>query len=282
MTTATAYSPSHITGFFMIFTNGSTGAGISLQEGMTTKVTIQNNANGKTEIKINGQKTSAVTSKKVAEKYLDLVGKKLYVKIEHKTKVPIGYGLGVSGAGALSLSIALNDALNTGLSKNEVLEIAKKSEIEAGTGLGDVVAEQFPGILVGLPPFPSMRGEIIPSEKKFVVCGFFGAIQTKSVITNQSHKENINQVGEYCMKKILEKKTAERFMWLSKFFTLSSGLATKEVIKIMGKIPNTAQSMLGNTTFTLTDKPQEVKDQLEKYCDNILVTKIAAKGAHLQ
>lgn len=281
MTTATAYSPSHITGFFMIFPNGSTGAGISLEEGMTTTVTVKASNKPKTRITINGGKPSAITSKKVVQKYLQIVGKKHDIKVKHVTRVPIGYGLGVSGAGALSLSIALNEALKTGLAKSEVLEISKQAEIEAGTGLGDVVAEQFPGILVGLPPFPSMCGETIPSKKKFVVCGFFGPIKTKSVITNPVFKENINSAGDYCMKKVLEKKTAQRFVWLSRFFTLSSTLATKEVLRVMERIPGTAQSMLGNTTFTLTDKPQEVKERLAKYCDNIRVTKIASKGAHL-
>ena len=281
MTTATAHSPSHITGFFMIFPNGSTGAGISLEEGMTTKVTARQSTKTKTLIKINGEKTSAVTSIKVVQKYIQIAGKNQEIKVDHKTKVPIGYGLGVSGAGALSLSIALNEVLKTGLAKSEVLEISKQAEIEAGTGLGDVVAEQFPGILVGLPPFPSMRGEIIPSKKKFVVCGFFGPIKTKSVITNPVYKEQINHAGEYCMEKILEKKTDARFVWLSRFFTHSSGLATKEVLEVMGRIPGTAQSMLGNTTFTLTDRPGEVKQMLSKYFGNILVTKIASKGAHL-
>ncbi|MDO8634375.1 MAG: hypothetical protein Q7K34_03745 [archaeon] len=265
----------------MIFPNGSTGAGISLEEGMTTKVSVKQSTKTRIEIKINGEKTSAVTSGKVVQKYLQIAGKNHEVAVQHSTRVPIGFGLGASGAGALSLSIALNEALKTGLAKNEVLEISKQAEIEAGTGLGDVVAEQFPGLLVGLPPFPSTRGETIPSKKKFVVCGFFGPIKTKSVITNPVFKESINNAGEYCMGKILGKKTAERFTWLSRFFTLSSGLATREVLRVMEKIPGTAQSMLGNTAFTLTDKPREVKEQLAKYCGNILVTKIASKGAHL-
>ncbi|MBI4045029.1 MAG: hypothetical protein HY392_04945 [Candidatus Diapherotrites archaeon] len=281
MTTARAYSPSHITGFFMTFPNGSTGAGISLEEGMATKVSVKQSTKTWIEIKINGEKTSAVTSGKVVQKYLRIAGKNHEIKVEHKTKIPIGYGLGASGAGALSLSIALNEALGTGLSKNEVLEISKQAEIEAGTGLGDVVAEQFPGILVGLPPFPSQRAQTIPSKKKYVVCGFFGPIKTKSVITNPAYKEAINSAGAYCMEKMLEKKTAERFVWLSRFFTLSSGMAAKEVTRVMDRIPGAAQSMLGNTVFTLTDTPQETKQRLAKYCNNILVTKIAHQGAHL-
>jgi len=53
---ARAYAPTHITGFFKIFKNGSTGAGINLEEGMTTKIEIKRAKKEKIEININGQK----------------------------------------------------------------------------------------------------------------------------------------------------------------------------------------------------------------------------------
>ena len=161
MTNAKAYSPTHITGFFAIYENGSTGAGVNLQEGMITTVNAKKSKTTKIKIKINGKKEHAETSRKVIEKYLAKVSENYSIQVNHKTKAPIGYGLGVSGSGALSLSIALNKALKTNLTKAQILEIAKQAEIEAGTGLGDVVAEQLHGILVGLPPFPSTKAKII-------------------------------------------------------------------------------------------------------------------------
>ena len=53
--------------------------------------------------------------------------------------------LGCSAAVALSLSIALNDALECELSKIEVAQIAHNVEIECKTGLGDVLAAYHGG-----------------------------------------------------------------------------------------------------------------------------------------
>ncbi len=281
MKSAKAYSPAHITGFFMAFKNGSTGAGVNLAEGVSTKVIAKKSAWKKVSILINGKKTPAETSRKVVEKYLSAKKENWNVQVFHSTKIPIGYGLGASGAGAFSLSIALNEALGTGYSKKQVMEIAKQAEIEAGTGLGDVVAQQFHGVIIGLPPFPSTKAHLISGGNKHVVCGFFGPIKTKKVLDNKKLLKQINQAGKFCMQKIHEKKTIERFLELSGFFTLSSGLATKEVKKAMKEIPQSAQSMLGNTVFVITNSPKKVKKQMKKFCKNILVSKIAGKGARI-
>ena len=60
---------------------------------------------------INGRESEAKTSRNVAESFLSKQKKKFYVKVLHSIELPIGYGLGLSGAGALSLSMALNEAL---------------------------------------------------------------------------------------------------------------------------------------------------------------------------
>lgn len=281
MKTAKAYSPAHITGFFKAYENGSTGAGVNLSEGMITKVLAQGAGKSTVEIKINGKKEHAQTSRIVVQKFLEKTKKSFSIKIEHSTKCPIGYGLGVSGAGALSLSIALDKALGTHLPKNEILETAKQAEIEAKTGLGDVVAEQFHGLMVGLPPFPSKKVHLIPCQKKFVACGFFAPIKTKEVITNRQKTQAINEAGEYCMQKILEKKTLERFVWLSRFFSVESGLATKEVKQVMDRVPNASQAMLGSTVFVITDKPKETVQALKKFCNHTIVSRIAGHGAGL-
>lgn len=281
MKTATAYSPTHITGFFKAFANGSTGAGVNLSEGMTTKASVFPANKNSVEIKINGKKKQAETSFLVVQKFLAREKEKFSVKIEHRTKCPIGYGLGVSGAGAFSLSIALNEALETGLSKQEILETAKQAEIEAGTGLGDVVAEQFHGLMVGLPPFPSKKVHIIPCKKNFVVCGFFAPISTKEIISDKEIVKAINEAGDYCMQKILEKKNLERFAWLSRLFSIESGLVTKQVKQVMDRVPTASQAMLGSTAFVITDNPKETKQMLKKFCKHTLVSRIAGHGARL-
>src|SRR5919202_7099545 len=124
---AKAFSPGHITGFIekseKINHNnnslylGSKGAGFSIERGITTTVKIFDHDSVDYQISINGIRVQdAEVSKWVIEEYLKLVDQRCYINIEHESTIPIGFGLGSSGAAALSLSYALTDALRPGLS----------------------------------------------------------------------------------------------------------------------------------------------------------------------
>ncbi len=280
---AIAHSPGHITGFFVIFPNGSTGAGLNIELGM--KTTVQKLYGAKKDMLfMNGKKTKLI----VSEKVLELFRKKTKtpasqkVRVLHRTKFPIGYGLGISGAGALSLSIALNRLFKTKLKKHEVLGIAKEAEIFCGTGLGDVVAEQFAGVIIGKKPYPSKSAERIRAKEKFVALGFFNPIVTKKIIRSATRKRKINKIGLECMRGINMEKTMPVFMGLCRKFTLESGLATVQIKKVMAKIPGSSMSMLGETIFIPTTKPKKAQKALNKYCHRIMIARIATKGAGLQ
>lgn len=272
-----AQSPGHITGFFMIFQNGSTGAGLNVADAMRTYV-----SNAKSDsYSMNGKAEKLIVSQKVLELFREKTAKNSPVKIEHKTKYPIGFGLGISGAGALSLCYALDALFKTRLSKEEKLEIAKQAEIACGTGLGDVVGEQFAGLMIGNKPYPSTTITPIKCLEKYIVFGFFNPIETKTIIRSEEWKQKINTVGLYCMQEIEKEKTVQNFMRLSAQFTKESGLGTAQILKVIEKIPGASMSMLGETIFIPTNRPKEVEKELKKYCQNTQIGKIATKGAGL-
>ena len=150
---AKAFSPAHITGFFKAELDGkepnqlgSLGAGFSIQKGVKTTVNVRS----KTEhdinnyaIRVKGFNTGDI---RVSEYVLNefLLDEK-YFDVTHEIDVPVGYGFGCSGAVALSLAIALNDALKYGYTKTKVAQIAHKAEIKCQTGLGDVLASYHGG-----------------------------------------------------------------------------------------------------------------------------------------
>src|SRR3989338_6352061 len=121
-----AQSPGHITGFFVIYRNGSTGAGINISGGMET--TVKNSE--KDSFFMNGKKTYLPVSREALKIFRKKAGITENVSVRHRTKFPIGYGLGISGAGALSLCIALDRLFGTKLGRKRVTEIAKAAEIE--------------------------------------------------------------------------------------------------------------------------------------------------------
>jgi pantoate kinase len=150
---ATAFCPAHITGFFKAHLDdnqsslenlGSMGAGFSIKQGVTTRVKINSRDNQESNFKITikGYQPDKIdVSEFVINEFLKL-GKfsNKFFDIEHDISIPVGYGLGSSGAVALSLSFALDQALETKLDKTIIGQIAHNAEVNCKTGLGDVLA----------------------------------------------------------------------------------------------------------------------------------------------
>ncbi len=270
-----AQSPGHITGFFVIYKNGSTGAGINIADGMKTTVSRAN----KDSFLLNGKKTKLIVSEKVLALFRQKTKEAGKVGVLHSTKFPVGYGLGISGAGALSLAIALNTLFKTKLSGNETTQIAKRAEIACGTGLGDVIAENYSGLLIGKKPYPSKNAEQIKCKEKFVALGFFNPIKTKKIIRSEQWKKKINRAGLWCMEKIRSDKTMENFVGLSRAFTIESSLATQKIRRVMEEIDGASMSMLGETIFIPTNKPMQIQEKLARFCKRTMIAKITNKGA---
>ena len=242
-----------------------------MEKGMTTSVEAGAEGRGET-VFINGRKSAAPVSRNVIEKYRGLTGFKGKISVLHNAGAPIGFGLGMSGAGAYSLSLALNKALRAGLSGQGALRQAFLAEIEEGTGLGTVIADQGRGLIVGLPPYPSKRVRELKSGWRHAVIAFFHPIRTRSIIRNKQWKEKINEAGERALQKFRREPTARKFLACAREFTFESGLASKQVERVMDEVPGTSMAMLGQTVFGLTNKPLELQKRLEAHTKKTLVS----------
>ncbi len=152
-----AFCPAHVTGFFTAELEnkespeliGSLGAGFSMQEGVTTTVRARlktKDDDSNFQLNINGYKSDDTqVSEFMINEFLNMVNYEYFIEVFHDIPIPVGYGLGCSGAVALSLGIALNQALGTKLSKTQVGQIAHNAEIKCQTGLGDVLASYHGG-----------------------------------------------------------------------------------------------------------------------------------------
>ena len=85
-------------------------------------------------------------------KYLELDGRYWNVDISHASKFPMGRGYGTSGAGALGLSLALNEVMGLSLADIEAAQIAHLSEIACKTGLGTVLSAFSGGMTLRTKP----------------------------------------------------------------------------------------------------------------------------------
>ncbi|MFQ6051744.1 MAG: pantoate kinase [Candidatus Hydrothermarchaeota archaeon] len=283
-----SYSPGHITGFFVIcdedndpLHKGSMGAGIVTSKGVKTSVRIKESDKRELSIFINNVPEDYPVSKYVVDK---LAKGNLKIEVRHVLDVPRGVGFGTSGACALSLSLALNDALGLGYSYNYLAQIAHRAEIANMSGLGDVIAETTHGFEIRVSPGAPAVGKVdhIPDERYKVICACLSPLDTKRIITDPLHKENINKFGLKSLENLKRKKTVDKFMELSRNFAFSIGLMSKEVFEIIKKMEENgfmaSMAMLGNTVFVVS-RDLDAIPLLKGY--NLVVTNVSRYGARL-
>jgi len=271
MKEATAFSPCHITGFFQIFDQptdpmyvGSRGAGVSLNRGIKTHVKIIESLRNSVEIKINGiLSASAEVSEHVIKSFLSKLGKPKNFKItvEHYVDVPVGAGFGTSGAAALSLVLALNEAFELGLPKIEAAKLAHIADVECKTGLGTVIAETFGGLEIRFKPGAPGIGEIrqvsVPKDTT-VACLTFGPLSTKKILTDRETRERINELGGKLVDKLMEDPELVNFLRLARQFAEHVGLLSEKVKKVLDATGDTcfvcSMPMFGESVFTLVER----------------------------
>lgn len=257
--TAVAFAPGHISAFFEpiiyqqdITRSGSRGAGFSITFGAISQVTAQQSTSQRIDTYINNKKTNAIVSKLAIQ---HLMGNTpLHITIHTTIHLPIGQGFGMSGTGALSSTLALAHLLR--LPREHALRAAHQAEVEAHTGLGDVIASSFGGIEIrreaGLPPWGII--EHIPGTFEVVLCIIGSKIQTKTILTDPKRVNEIASYGRYCTKKLLEKPSIENLFTLAQTFTKKTGLAdakVREAIEAANTVGMASMCMLGNSLFAM-------------------------------
>ena len=264
---ATAFAPGHISGFFEpvchpedLSRSGSRGAGMSVSLGAVSEVFIEPSNKQLIEIYLNKKRSNAPVTN-LAIKYL-IGSNKLRVTAKTILQLPIGQGFGMSGAGALSTTLALAKLL--GYAREDALKAAHFAEVQLKTGLGDVIASSFGGLEIrknaGLPPWGFI--EHIPCKSDVVICVIGKKIDTKNILTDKSRINTIIDYGKYCTKKLLEKPSVENYFRLSQLFTEKTGLADKKVIDAINAANNhghASMCMLGNSVYAVGNTPQLCK-----------------------
>jgi pantoate kinase len=254
MTEATtqAFVPGHVTGFFAVHRestpakSGSRGAGLALSDGVTVSVTPTPAADS--AILFDGDSVDMAAPERV----LDAFGDSARVAIE--TDLPLATGFGVSGAAALGTALAANGAFERANTENELIGLAHAAEVEAGTGLGDVVAQARGGVPIRLEPGgPSaglLDGLAVTGRVEYLS---FGAVSTASVLGEDT--ETLSAAGERALSTLRETPTIERFMHASRTFAREADLLTPQVESVLADVAaaggEAAMAMLGETVVAI-------------------------------
>jgi pantoate kinase len=301
MKEAKAFAPCHITGFFQILdqpTNslyaGSRGAGVSLSRGVETIVKVRKAVKGSLQVRINGSTSTSEVSKHVADAFLSRFKQmnNFEIIVEHYIEVPMGAGFGTSGAGALSLALALNDVFGLGMSRIEAAQMAHVAEVEGKTGLGTVIAEVFGGVEVRVKPGAPGIGEIenVLVPKDYVMgCLTFGPLPTKKFLTDEEIRKRVNEFGGKLVDKLIEEPNVTNFMNFSRQFAEHVGLITEKTRRILTATDNAnfvcSMPMFGESVFTLI-KQEPLKELAKIFREHgadgkIIISKIDFEGARL-
>jgi pantoate kinase len=297
---ASAFVPGHITGLFQIcdesedpLKKGSRGAGFSITRGIRTTVRATEAERCSVTISINGKRTkAAVVSKNVASKMVSLYGRPCKIEVRHEAGIPIGSGFGASGAGALGLALALNEAMGLDLPRIEAARVAHIAEIECKTGLGTVLA----GLAGGFGVITRAGGPGIGETLKFkhsadlsAVCLHFGPISTKEALSNPGLRRRINELGGRFVEEIWRNQRLELFLRLSRSFTEHVGLITPRIRSVLERTDEEgfvcSMAMFGETVFSLVDSGEAERlfkvmaETAPSY--DVFIDRIDTRGARL-
>ena len=243
-----AYSPGSVTLFFQVvdsevpYLKGSKGVSVCIAPGALTELDDNGSA-----VFVNGKEVSGEIQKYIAQKY----GFKGTIKTT--TYLPISQGFGISGAIALSTSLAM--AAKYKKTYYYAVKIAHEAELFAGSGLGDVASEYEGGFTyrrkAGVQPYGHV--DRVHYSGKISVAVFGEKIETKSVLENEELKRRIKEAGAIVIKKFDAAPTFSNALKLARDFSFSLGLMSAELEKFLGSCPNATMAMLGNSAIIFGD-----------------------------
>lgn len=264
MDAARAFSPGHVTGFFSIHPHfdplhhGSTGAGFSLAEGTVTTLSP-----GPDQVLMNGAPLEgAPVSRAVLELFREATGDRSSWVVSHQTNLPVGCGFGTSGAGALSLALALNEAAGSPLAHLEAAALAHRAELRAGTGLGTVLGEAHGGFEVRTNPGAPGTGTVVNldySDDLRAVFLVYGPLATPTMLGDPVVSAAISREGESLRQCLLDDPGVPQFLKLSRNFGRQAGLVNPRLADLQDRLAAEGlvapMLMFGDGLFTLVEMP---------------------------
>ncbi|MHA1508421.1 MAG: GHMP family kinase ATP-binding protein [Promethearchaeota archaeon] len=283
--------PHRISGFFEIvdeengipITNperiGSRGAGFNISGVGKTVISykkLEKKEESQCSIYINEEKldNEAETTYFIFDYIKKLIDYPVNIIIKHFFDLPVGCGYGASGSGALGTIFGLNKLLNLNLTNLESGRIAHIAEVVNKTGLGTVCGQLGGGLCVLKEPgYPCNYERLKSPEDLIVICGSFGAIKTKSILTDEKLSSSIKKAGKLALNKLLLKpnymnfiKASYEFVENTQIMELLSLDKTKELLNNINKLDVIGVSMnqLGRSVYTFCRKEEE-KDVIEIY-----------------
>jgi len=278
--------PHRISGFFEIvdeidgtnITNpekiGSRGAGFNLSAVGRTTIQVEDSGkpdNQEINIFINNEivDEKAETTYFIYEYVKKILKSPVKISIFHNFDLPVGCGYGASGSGALGTIYGLNNALSLNLSNIEKGRIAHIAEVVKQTGLGTVCGQLRGGLcILREPGYPCVSESIEVSRNLKIICGSFGMIHTKSILTDPVLNLKIKKAGRRAQTKLIQEQNIKSFIKASIEFVKETEILKilelyeiEDLIKSLNslKILGASMNQLGRSVYAICNEENERK-----------------------
>ncbi|MHA1585308.1 MAG: GHMP family kinase ATP-binding protein [Promethearchaeota archaeon] len=239
------------------------------------------------EIYINGENCtkSAKTSLATLNLMREILPQNIHIKIEHRFDLLMGAGFGSSSAGAMGIALGLNSLFNLGLTKLQASKFAHIADVQSHTGLGTVGGQFVGGLSISLEPGYPFQMHKIPIKPGIkIVVGSFGAISTKSILTDPVYRLLIFEKGKMALEMMKKDMTLENYMVVCKKFLTETELITRLGLKRVQQlltdlkridIIGASMNQLGKSVFCFCteSKVPSVLGILSQYSD-LMITKV--------
>jgi pantoate kinase len=249
---STAFVPGHVTGFFAPCPAddpskaGSRGAGLTLTDGV--RVTVHES--DEPGVSLDGDALSMPP----VETVLEGLGVRDRARVVAESDLPLGTGFGVSGAMALGTALSANDRFDRERSTNDLVTLAHRAEVAAGTGLGDVVAQARGGVPIRLDPGAPAHGRLdgVPATRR-VEYLTFGDLSTAEVLAGDT--DPLVSASAEALDRLTDSPTLTTLVAASRRFARDAGLLTDRVADVVDAVTaaggEASMVMLGETVFAL-------------------------------
>ena len=231
------FIPLHVTGLWLPVRHssplltGSMGAGLLLEPPATA--TVYECDGGEAGFRGRAGGTPLPKNLDVVERVYGVLGGARAL-VEFDSPVPLGAGYAVSAAAALAAALA-EACIVEGLTVEEACRAAHRAEVEAGTGLGDVVAMLYGrGLEVRYSPGgPGIaRVESVPVTGSYVVY----SLATGEMATSTMHStlgDRLYTIAAPLLSRIMARPSLHGFLEAARRFSLEAGFAPPDTAGIL-------------------------------------------------
>ncbi|WP_460125216.1 GHMP family kinase ATP-binding protein [Stetteria hydrogenophila] len=183
---------------------------------------------------------------------------------------PLPRARGYATSASLAVGVALVSAASLGLPVSRALEAAHAAEVEAGTGLGDVVAITSGGYGAAVRLKPGGPGVAVvdylpPPGGLGVVVAEYGGMTTRELLS--AYTERMRVEAERSLRRLEREMTFEAFLEEAQRFSTASGLAAAllggEGVELVRRTPGLVGFYVKKRLAVLVVEEDRVHDAVE-------------------